>query len=112
MKLHGTMGIKDNTLYIGGVSTKELAKKYNTPLYVFDEELIRGNCREYKEFFKVKENKNKIAYAGKAFLTKYMCQLINEEGVYLDVVSGGELYTAHKANFPMERILFHGNNKT
>ena len=54
MKLHGTMGIKDNTLYIGGVSTKELAKKYNTPLYVFDEELIRGNCREYKEFFKVK----------------------------------------------------------
>lgn len=112
MKLHGTMGIKDNTLYIGGVSTKELAKKYNTPLYVFDEELIRSNCREYKEFFKVKENKNKIAYAGKAFLTKYMCQLINEEGLYLDVVSGGELYTAHKANFPMERILFHGNNKT
>ena len=88
MKLHGTMGIKDNTLYIGGVSTKELAKKYNTPLYVFDEELIRGNCREYKEFFKVKENKNKIAYAGKAFLTKYMCKLVCEEGLCLDVVSG------------------------
>ena len=71
MKLHGTMGIKDNTLYIGGVSTKELAKKYNTPLYVFDEELIRSNCREYKEFFKVKENKNKIAYAGNCIqLTK------------------------------------------
>lgn len=112
MKLHGTMGIKDNTLYIGGVSTKELAKKYNTPLYVFDEELIRGNCREYKEFFKVKENKNKIAYAGKAFLTKYMCKLVCEEGLCLDVVSGGELYTAYKAGMPMENILFHGNNKT
>ena len=112
MKLHGTMGIKDNTLYIGGVNTKDLAKKYNTPLYVFDEELIRNNCKDYIENFKVRENNNKIAYAGKAFLTKYMCEIIKEEGLYLDVVSGGELYTAHKANFPMDRILFHGNNKT
>ena len=112
MKLHGTMGIIDNTLYIGGVNTIDLAQKYKTPLYVFDEELIRQNCREYKKYFKVEENNNKIAYAGKAFLTKYMCNLINEEGLYLDVVSGGELYTAHKANFPMDRILFHGNNKT
>ena len=112
MKLHGTMAIKDNTLYIGGVSTVELAKKYQTPLYVFDEELIRNNCKEYKKYFKVNENNNKIAYAGKAFLPKYMCNIINEEGLYLDVVSGGELYTAYKSNFPMERILFHGNNKT
>ena len=111
MKLHGTMEIKDNTLYIGEVSTKYLAEKYNTPLYVFDEKLIRDNCREYKKYFKADEN-NKIAYAGKAFLTKYMCKLIDEEGLYLDVVSGGELYTAHKAEFPMERVLFHGNNKT
>ena len=112
MKLHGTMAIKYNTLYIGGVSTVELAKKYQTPLYVFDEELIRNNCKEYKKYFKVNENNNKIAYAGKAFLPKYMCNIINEEGLYLDVVSGGELYTAYKSNFPMERILFHGNNKT
>ena len=112
MKLHGTMGIKDNTLYIGGVNTLDLVKKYDTPLYVFDEELIRNNCKEYNKYFKVEENKNKIAYAGKAFLPKYMCNLIDEEGLYLDVVSGGELYTAHKANFPMEKILFHGNNKT
>ncbi|KHS57166.1 MULTISPECIES: diaminopimelate decarboxylase [Terrisporobacter] len=112
MKLHGTMGIRDNTLYIGGVNTVDLAKKYDTPLYVFDEELIRNNCREYNKYFKVKENNNKIAYAGKAFLPKYMCTLIDEEGLYLDVVSGGELYTAYKANFPMKKILFHGNNKT
>lgn len=112
MKLQGTMEIKDNTLYIGGISGLDLAKKYGTPLYVFDEELIRNNCREYNKYFKVKENKNKIAYAGKAFLTKYMCNLIDDEGLYLDVVSGGELYTAYKANFPMDKILFHGNNKT
>lgn len=112
MKLHGNMSIKNNTLYIGGVSCVELAKKYSTPLYVYDENLIRSNCKEYKKYFRVKENGNKVAYAGKAFLPLYMCNIINEENLCLDVVSGGELYTAYKANFPMENILFHGNNKT
>ena len=112
MKLQGTMEIKDNVLYIGGVSTLDLVKKYQTPLYVFDEELIRSKCREYIKSFKVKENGNKVAYAGKEFLTKYMCKLVCEEGLCLDVVSGGELYTAYKAGMPMENILFHGNNKT
>lgn len=112
MKLHGNMLIKNNTLYIGGVSCVELAKKYSTPLYVYDENLIRSNCKEYKKYFRVKENGNKVAYAGKAFLPLYMCNIINEENLCLDVVSGGELYTAYKANFPMENILFHGNNKT
>lgn len=111
MKLHGNMSIKNNTLYIGGISCVDLANKYSTPLYVFDEDLIRENCREYRKYFKVEENNNKVAYAGKAFLTLYMCNLIKEENLCLDVVSGGELYTAHKANFPMENILFHGNNK-
>ncbi len=112
MKLQGTMSVRENKLYIGGVSCKELKQKYQTPLYVFDEELVRNNCREYIKYFKVNEKNNRVAYAGKAFLPMYMCQLINEEGLYLDVVSGGELYTAYKANFPMEKILFHGNNKT
>lgn len=112
MKLHGTMSVNDNMLYIGGVSCLELRDKYQTPLYVFDEELVRHNCREYVNHFKVKENNNRVAYAGKAFLPMYMCNIINEEGLYLDVVSGGELYTAYKSDFPMERILFHGNNKT
>lgn len=112
MKLQGTMEIKDNILHIGGVNTLDLVKKYKTPLYVFDEELIRSKCREYIKSFKVKENGNKVAYAGKAFLTKYMCKLVCEEGLCLDVVSGGELYTAYKAGMPMENILFHGNNKT
>lgn len=112
MKLQGTMEIKEDVLHIGGVNTLDLVKKYKTPLYVFDEELIRNKCREYIKSFKVKENGNKVAYAGKAFLTKYMCKLVHEEGLYLDVVSGGELYTAYKSGMPMENILFHGNNKT
>ncbi|NMS91697.1 diaminopimelate decarboxylase [Clostridioides difficile] len=112
MKLHGTMTVNDNELYIGGVSCLELSKKYQTPLYVFDEALVRQNCREYVEYFKAKDGKNKVAYAGKAFLPIYMCNLINEEQMCLDVVSGGELYTAYKSNFPMEKVFFHGNNKT
>lgn len=112
MKLHGTMEIKDDVLHIGGVNTLDLVEKYQTPLYVFDEELIRNKCREYVKSFKVRENGNKVAYAGKAFLNKYMCKLVHEEGLCLDVVSGGELYTAYKAGMPIENILFHGNNKT
>lgn len=112
MKLHGTMSVQENELYIGGMSCRELAKTYQTPLYVFDEQLARSNCQEYVKHFKVKEHHNRVAYAGKAFLPLAMCQLIKEEGLYLDVVSGGELYTAHKADFPMDHVLFHGNNKT
>lgn len=112
MKLQGTMSVKGNELYIGGVGCKELREKYKTPLYVFDEELVRSNCKEYIKHFKVNENKNRVAYAGKAFLPIYMCKLIDEEGLYLDVVSGGELFTAYKSGFPMEKVLFHGNNKT
>ena len=112
MKLHGTMTVNNDELYIGGVSCLELSKKYQTPLYVFDEALVRQNCREYIEYFKAREGKNKVAYAGKAFLPLYMCNLINEEQMCLDVVSGGELYTAYKSNFPMEKVFFHGNNKT
>ena len=112
MKLHGTMEIKGDILYIGGVNTLDLVEKYSTPLYVYDEELLRNNCKKYIESFRVKEHNNKVAYAGKAFLTKYMCEIIKEEGMYLDVVSGGELYTAHSVNLQMERVLFHGNNKT
>lgn len=112
MRLAGTMETINNTLYIGGVSTIDLAEEFSTPLYVVDEELVRSQCKRYYSAFKVNENKNKVAYAGKAFLTLAMCQIINEEGLCLDVVSGGELYTAWKSGFPMEKVYFHGNNKT
>lgn len=112
MKLFGTMKIEDNQLTIGGAKTSDLVKEYGTPLYVFDEELIREYCKDYRKYFKCEENGNRVIYAGKAFSNIQMCKLLDEEGMYLDVVSGGELYTAYKADFPLERVAFHGNNKT
>lgn len=112
MKLFGTSKIEGNNLKIGGLEAKYLAETFGTPLYVMDEKLIIDKCREYYKAFKVKEENNRVAYAGKAFLTLEMCRLIAREGLCLDVVSGGELYTAYKANFDMEKIYFHGNNKT
>jgi diaminopimelate decarboxylase len=112
MKLFGTMKAQDNQLVIGGVSAKELIKEHGSPLYVFDEDLIREYCADYRKYFKCVENNNRVAFAGKAFLTIQMCKLLKEENMCLDVVSGGELYTANKAGFPLERVMFHGNNKT
>lgn len=112
MELFGTSEVRENVLYIGGVSTVDLVKQYGTPLYVIDETLVRQKCSRYFRAIKADEGRNRVAYAGKAFLTIAMCQLIAEEGLCLDVVSGGELYTAIKSNFPMDRIYFHGNNKT
>lgn len=112
MKLFGTMKVEENQLIIGGAKTSELVKEYGTPLYVFDEDLIREYCRDYRKYFKCDENNNRVTYAGKAFLNIQMCKLLEEENMYLDVVSGGELYTAHKAGFPLKRVVFHGNNKT
>lgn len=112
MKLFGAMEIKENELFIGGVSSIELVKNYGSPLYVMDEELLIETCKKYYSNFKCLENNNRVAYAGKAFLTKAMCRLINEQGLYLDVVSGGELYTAYKAEFPLDKVYFHGNNKS
>ncbi|OOM76165.1 diaminopimelate decarboxylase [Clostridium sp. BL-8] len=112
MKLFGTMKVQDNQLAIGGVFAKDLVKEYGSPLYVFDEALIREYCNDYRKYFKCEENNNRVAFAGKAFLTVQMCKLLKEENMSLDVVSGGELYTAYKAGFPLERVMFHGNNKT
>lgn len=112
MKLFGSMTTEENILVIGKIRATKLAEKFGTPLYIIDEELLRTNCRNYIDFFKCEQRGNRVAYAGKAFLTLAMCKLIEEEGLYLDVVSGGELYTAYKADFPLDRILFHGNNKT
>ncbi len=104
---------KKNHLTIGGLDTVSLAEEYGTPLYVFDEDQIRKNCRLYTESMKVFYGGNGlILYASKAFCTAAMCKIIASEGMGLDVVSGGELYTAHKAGFPMENIYFHGNNKS
>ena len=112
MKLFGSMKVEGNELYVGGVKASALSKEYGTPLYVIDEELVRSNCRRYYNAMKCEERGNRVTYAGKAFINMSMCNLVNEENLYLDVVSGGELYTAYKAGFPLERIYFHGNNKS
>lgn len=102
-----------NHLTIGKNDTVELAKQFGTPLYVMDEDLIRKNCRLYKQAMeRYYDGKGLVLYANKAFCSLYMCRLIQEEGLGMDVVSGGELYTALKAGFPMEKVCFHGNNKT
>ena len=100
-------------LTIGGIDTVDLAAQYGTPCYVVDEDQIRANCRAYVKSIEDNYGGNGIAiYASKAFNCKAMCKIINEEKMGLDVVSGGELYTALKAGFPAEKIYFHGNNKT
>ncbi|MDW8029708.1 MAG: diaminopimelate decarboxylase [Armatimonadota bacterium] len=112
--MRGTMRINENGhLEIGGCDCVELAKKFGTPLYVMDETLIRENCRRYKKAFAQNyPAETRICYAGKAFLNLAMCRLIEEEGLYLDVASGGELFTALQAKFPPERIYMHGNFKS
>lgn len=113
MYLHGTSSINDRGhLQIGGCDTQELAERYGTPLYIMDEALIRQRCREYVEAFRASGLKFQVAYASKAFCVMAMCRIVEEEGMSLDVVSDGELYTALQAGFPAERIHFHGNNKT
>lgn len=113
MKLHGTMQVNQKGhLELGGCDAVELVKQFGSPLYVMDEQLIRDNCRNYYEAFTGAYPNSEVIYASKAFLTTAMCRLIESEGLGLDVVSGGELYTALKAGFPVEKIYFHGNNKT
>lgn len=100
-------------LTIGGIDTTELAAQYGTPCYIVDEDQIRKNCRAYVQSIEDNYAGNGLAiYASKAFNCKAMCRIINEENMGLDVVSGGELYTAISAGFPTEKIFFHGNNKT
>lgn len=113
MRLQGTMNINGNGhLEIGGCDAVELANKYGTPLYVMDIKLVKERCKAFSQAFTSKSFETEVLYAGKAFLTLAMCQIIDQMGLSLDVVSGGELFTAIRANFPASRIYFHGNNKT
>lgn len=100
-------------LTIGGLDTVNLAKEYGTPLYVMDEDLFRENCRSFKKSIdNYYGGAGLVCYASKTFCCKEICRIAMNEGLGLDVVSGGELYTAASVDFPMEKICFHGNNKT
>ncbi|PWL94735.1 MAG: diaminopimelate decarboxylase [Clostridiales bacterium] len=106
-----TREIKNGILYFDGCNTVELAKKYGTPLYVMSENDILERFSQLKEAFIDKYPNARVAYACKAFCTSAMMKICEREGMCIDVVSGGELYTALKAGFPPERIEFNGNNK-
>lgn len=100
-------------LVIGGRDACELAQTFGTPLYVMDENEIRAACRRFrKSIDRFYEGNGTVLYASKAFCCRAMCRIAAEEGLGLDVVSSGELYTAVSAGFPVARIMFHGNNKT
>lgn len=94
-------------LHIGGCDVEDLAAEFGTPLFIYDEEHLRARCREAVLAFG-----DGVAYAGKAFLCLAMARLVYEEGMLLDVASGGELHTAIRAEVPGDRIVLHGNNKS
>lgn len=113
MYLHGTAKINnEGNLEIGGCDTTQLIKQFGSPLYVMDEANIRNQMRRLKSACEKTSVPYRVAYASKAFNTLAMCRIVEEEGYLLDVVSGGELYTAIQAEFPTDRIYFHGNNKS
>lgn len=114
MFLTDNLDVNDkNHLTIGSVDTVYLAEKYKTPLYVMDEDLIRKNCRIYKNAIdKYYGGNGLVLYASKAFSCVGIYKIASEEGLGVDVVSGGELYSALKAGFDSSKIYFHGNNKT
>lgn len=99
-------------LNIGGVDSIDLAREYGTPLVVYDVNQIRHQIRAFKKVFEEEQVDYAVSYASKAFAAIAMYQVASEEGASTDVVSAGELYTALKAGFPMERVSFHGNNKS
>jgi diaminopimelate decarboxylase len=113
MEFQGTAKVNRlGHLEIGGVDTVQLAEKYGTPLYVYDVALIRERARSFRKTFEKAGITAQVAYASKAFSTVAMVQLAEEESLSLDVVSGGELYTALAAGFPVGKVHFHGNNKS
>lgn len=99
-------------LAIRGVSLPALADAYGTPLFVYDEDEIRSQCRRFHESLSASGLDYTVSYASKAFSSVQLFRLMNEEAMGLDVVSEGELYTALASGFPADRIHFHGNNKT
>ena len=105
-----TTEVKDGHLIIGGCDTVELVKKYGSPLYVIDEKTLRTVCKEYIKAFADYPNVT-VLYASKALATSAIFKIVTQEGLGLDVVSGGEIYTAYKAGIDMTKLMFNGNNK-
>ncbi|NGM13732.1 diaminopimelate decarboxylase [Verrucosispora sioxanthis] len=104
---HVTRGT-DGALTVAGLGVRDIAAEFGTPVYVLDEDDLRSRCRDFQAAFPDED----IYYAGKAFLCRAVVRMIAEEGMFLDVCSGGELAVALAGGMPPERIGFHGNNKS
>ncbi|USS84681.1 diaminopimelate decarboxylase [Fructilactobacillus myrtifloralis] len=104
--------VRNNQLLIGGIPATELADEYGTPLQVYDVAKIRHQIRAFERVFVEQHVDYAVSYASKAFACVAMYQIVNQEHAHIDVVSAGELATALAADFPMERVSFHGNNKS
>jgi diaminopimelate decarboxylase len=111
MPLTSCISVRNN-LEIGGCDLAALATQYGTPLYILDEETLRTCCREYQQAFAENYPDAVIAYASKALAVAGIYRIIDEEGLSIDVVSGGELHIALKAGIDAQKIIFHGNNKS
>ena len=114
MILHSHFDVNsDGHLTVGGVDTVDLAREFGTPAYILDENVLRANCRTYLEAARLHFGEDALPlYASKALSFSGVYRIVAEEGLGIDCVSGGELFTAAHAGFPAERIYFHGNNKT
>ncbi len=100
-------------LCLGGADLVDIATEYGTPAYVIDEAAVRARVAQFRDSLNKYYNGNGLClYASKALCCMELCRILASEGIGIDVVSGGEIYTAYKSGFPMERVYFHGNNKT
>ena len=109
---HATEINAQGNLVLGGCDTAQLAAEFGTPLYVFDEATLRARCRGFVEGFRERYPDSTVIYACKAFINVALAQILKEEDVGLDVVSGGELAVAQRVDFPPEKIYSHGSNKS
>jgi diaminopimelate decarboxylase len=107
-----TTRISSGGLAIGGMPVSELAREFGTPLYIFDEQTLRSRARRFVAALSAAYPKTRVLYAGKAYLSPAIVRLLHEEGIGLDVVSGGELYGGLLAGVPASEMTFHGNNKS
>ena len=111
--IYDNLSVKNGHLHIAGQDAAELAAKYGTPLYLMDEDRIRQRCRTYRQAVKAHFGDNgRVLYASKAASYKRLYEIMKEEGMGIDVVSVGEIFTADRAGFDLGQAVFHSNNKT
>ena len=112
MRLFDGMTVENGELNISGVGVSELKAQYDTPLYVYNENMLVNQCRTFINNFKSSKFNTEVLYASKAFSCLEVLRIASREGLGVDVVSLGEIHTAYKAGYDMKRAYFHGNNKT